>query len=273
MPRLIVVDSITQLPPDARGGMAIAGSHGGVYAAYCAVRAGLRAVIFNDAGIGRERAGVAGLDYLEGFGIAATTVSHRSARIGNGADTQTRGVLSTVNPAAAKLGIKPGMSAGEAARQLLEHAPEIAVAAPEQRETRVSLLPRDENGPAVALLDSAALIGPPDQGQIVVTGSHGGLVGEKPESALKIEAFAAVFNDADLGIDGAGITRLPALDRRGVAAATVSAWSARIGDGPSIYGDGIISHINETARRYGGEIGISARRFVDRMRQAGKERA
>ena len=45
--------------------------------------------------------------------------------------------------------------------------------------------------------------------------------------------FAAVYNDADFGVDDAGISRLPALDARGIAGACVSAWSARIGDGQS----------------------------------------
>ena len=37
------------------------------------------------------------------------------------------------------------------------------------------------------------------------------------------------FNDAGIGKDSAGIGRLPLLQRRGIAALTVSAHSARIG--------------------------------------------
>jgi hypothetical protein len=130
------------------------------------------------------------------------------------------------------------------------------------------LSPPDGDEPGVVLLDSISLVEPSDRGQIVVTGSHGGLLGGRPETASKIDVFAALFNDADIGIDGAGLTRLPALDARGIAAATVSAWSARIGDGRSTYQDGFITHMNETAHRYGAEIGISARDFVELMTQA-----
>jgi hypothetical protein len=231
----------------------------------------VRAVILNDAGIGRDRAGVSGLAYLQELGIPAATVSNRSARSGSGSDAERRGIVSVANAAAAALGVIPQMTAAEATR-LLERAPAWTGQAPEQRETRIDLLPRDRDGPAVALLDSAALMSAQDRGQIVITASHGGLIGDRPETAAKVDVFAAVFNDADLGIDGAGITRLPALDRRGIAAATVSAWSARIGDGRSIYEDGVISHINDTARRHGAAIGISTREFVIRLRQAGKER-
>jgi hypothetical protein len=77
-----------------------------------------------------------------------------------------------------------------------------------------------------------------------------------------VQAFTAVYNDAGVGIDDAGISRLPALDERGIAAATVGAWTARIGDGRSTFEDGVISHLNRTAHELGGEIGMTAREFV-----------
>jgi hypothetical protein len=82
---------------------------------------------------------------------------------------------------------------------------------------------------------------------------------------MKIAAFAAIYNDADRGIDDCGISRLPALDQRGIAGATVSAWSARIGDGLSTYRDGFVSAVNNAAARCGGEIGISAAELVRRL--------
>ena len=59
----------------------------------------------------------------------------------------------------------------------------------------------------------------------MVTGSHGGLLGGRPETP-RAAVFAALYNDADGGIDGAGFTRLPALDARGIAVATYSVWTA-----------------------------------------------
>src|SRR6478735_12780320 len=56
-----VLDSITKLTPDDAGRVVIAGSHGGRYAAYCAARGNVLAVILNDAGVGWEQAGIAGL--------------------------------------------------------------------------------------------------------------------------------------------------------------------------------------------------------------------
>jgi hypothetical protein len=94
-----------------------------------------------------------------------------------------------------------------------------------------------------------------------VTGSHGALVGGRPENALRVDALAALFNDA--GIGAAGVGRLPALDERGIAAATVACDSARIGDGRSTYFDGVLTRVNRTAEAAGARPGMAARRFVE----------
>ena len=101
----LILDSVTVFPPDARGRAAIAASHGGVYAAYLAAKAGISAVILCDAGVGRERAGIGGLDYLEQRGVAAATIGHRTARIGDGADCFARGLISYVNSYAGRAGV------------------------------------------------------------------------------------------------------------------------------------------------------------------------
>ena len=44
----------------------------------------------------------------------------------------------------------------------------------------------------------------------------------------------------------------------GIAAATVAADSARIGDGESTLTEGIISAVNETAHRLGARVGATA---------------
>jgi len=114
---------------------------------------------------------------------------------------------------------------------------------------------------------AAALVGAAQVGKIVVTGSHGGLLGGRPETALKIDALAALFNDAGIGIDEAGVTRLPALDGRGIAAGTVAATSARIGDARSTYDDGILTRVNRRATALGIAPGMTARQFVDIVRR------
>src|SRR4051812_38504114 len=114
----LTFDSVTVLPVEARGHAALAASHGGDYAAYCAAKAGVKAVILCDAGVGRERAGIGGLGYLERLGVAAATISHRSARIGDGADCPARGTISYANTHAVLAGVTPGIKANDALERL-----------------------------------------------------------------------------------------------------------------------------------------------------------
>ncbi len=88
---ILTADSITRIGPEAKGAVVVNGSHGGVYAAYVAAKLGVAAAIFNDAGVGRDQAGIAGLDYLAELGIPAAAVGHMTARIGDGADMMARG--------------------------------------------------------------------------------------------------------------------------------------------------------------------------------------
>lgn len=257
--RALVLDSVTQLGAEARGLVACCASHGGVYAAWYAARRGLAAMILHDAGVGREQAGIGGLAWLAARGIAGACVGHETARIGEGADMMARGRLSFVNAPAAQLGLASGMGCAEAtARLLAAHLPPCLVETP-MEEARHILAPR------VVALDSNGLVGPSDAGCIVVTGSHGGLLGGRPETAVKAAVAAALYNDAGIGIDRAGLSRLPALEARGIAGATVSCFSARIGDGLSTLNDGWISSLNPTAAARGGRIGQSARDFVAAM--------
>jgi hypothetical protein len=64
--------------------------------------------VFNDAGIGKDEAGVAALDLLAAEGLAACTVSHDSACIGFARSTLEEGVVSRVNALAGALGLEPG---------------------------------------------------------------------------------------------------------------------------------------------------------------------
>ncbi len=66
-------------------------------------------------------------------------------------------------------------------------------------------------------------------------------------------------------MDCAGIARLPTLDEDGIPGATVSAASARIGDGRSCYEDGVISHVNATAARLKLEPGMATRQLIERL--------
>ena len=261
----LILDSVTHFPADARGRAAIAASHGGIYAAYFAAKAGVKAVILCDAGVGREQAGIGGLDWLNALGVPAAAISHRSARIGDAADCAKRGVITFSNRLAIALGVVPGLGAREALDRLDRADLPPCPAPPKSEERRFRLDEAEAEGVRVHAIDSAGLVLPEDEGHIVLTGSHGALLGGKPETAIKIPVFAAVYNDADFGIDDAGIARLPVLDARGIAGACVSAWSARIGDGQSTYHDGFVTAVNARGRACGGETGISAKELVARL--------
>src|SRR5689334_19218012 len=97
----LVVDSATRLGPDAAGAVVVCGSHGGLYPAGLAARAGVRAIVFNDAGIGRHQAGIAGVHWLDSLGIPAVALDHDSARIGDAADMLANGRVSMANDIAA----------------------------------------------------------------------------------------------------------------------------------------------------------------------------
>lgn len=253
----VLAPTVTVLPPQARGHVLICGSHGGRYPGTLALLAGVRAAIFNDAGIGLDEAGIGSLALLASFGVAAAAASHGSCRIGDAEDMLARGLISRCNVVASTCGVAIGMSCAEASA-LLARAPWKNASLDKPEEARGEW-PVAIGARRIVLADSAALVHPErDRGAIVVTGSHGGLIGGDPRKALKADAFAAVFNDAGIGRDEAGVTRLLALDARGIAAFTVAAASARIGEAGSSFRDGAISRLNQMARRLGAGEGMPA---------------
>ncbi|MCE2396552.1 hypothetical protein J4G02_18630 [Candidatus Poribacteria bacterium] len=244
-----VADSITKLGPQFRGTVLVAGSHGGSYCGYLAALAGLRGVIFNDAGIGLDNAGIGALDYLQRLGMAAATVAHTSARIGDGADMF----------AAKALGCAVDQPCGEAA-EAMQQGKAFEGNAPAYLETRKLLR---EAPVRVITCDSASLVEPNDSDAIIITGSHGGRLAGRPGYGLAVQARGAVFNDAGVGIDMAGVQRLEILDQNSIPAVTVDAMTARIGDACSAWENGIISHINKQAANRGVSVGMTVPTFVE----------
>ena len=114
-------------------------------------------------------------------------------------------------------------------------------------------------------MDSISLVTNQDREKIIVSGSHGGMLGKDPNTALKYDAFAGFFHDAGVGKADAGITRLEPLNERGIIAGTVDGMSARIGDGVSVYNDGVISHLNEVAETAGGKVGLPLKKFIEKL--------
>jgi hypothetical protein len=214
-----------------------------------AARAGVRAILVNDAGIGRDGAGIGGLALLDALGVPAVAIDAFSARIGDAADMLARGRVSRANETAAALGVAPGQSAAGAVDRL-------------EGASASSDLPRDTTKPGgrevlafagnrIVLLDSVGEIEAGDEGACLVTGSHAGLPEQALGRAVPVTPALLVLNDAGLGIEEAGVRALAPLARRGVAAVAVSAESARIGEGRSSWNDGILSRVNALAASRG----------------------
>ena len=254
-----LADSITKLGPQFRGTVLVAGSHGGSYCGYLAALAGLRGVIFNDAGIGLDNAGIGALDYLQRLRMAAATVAHTSARIGDGADMLARGRISCCNATARTLGCAVDQPCRDAA-EAMQHGKAFEGNAPAYLETRKLLR---EVLVRVIACDSASLVEPDDTDMIIITGSHGGRLAGRPGYGLAVQARGAVFNDAGVGVDMAGVQRLEILDQNFTPAVTVDAMTARIGDARSAWENGIISHINTQAARRGVTVGMTVPTFVE----------
>ncbi|MEM8787216.1 MAG: hypothetical protein AAGE76_03055 [Pseudomonadota bacterium] len=260
-----LLDSITDIAAGHAGAVIVSGSHGGLYPATMASRGGARAAILVDAGVGLDRAGVAGVEALDATGMAAAAAATMSCRIGDASDVLARGVLSVANAAARALGLHAGQPVAEAVRRLSaaplprEHLPEVSEA---RREVSLPF------GGAVVLVDSASLVGPEDAGRLVVTGSHGGLIGGDPARALKAAAAAAAFHDAGRGPQNVALQRLPALDAKGIPAVCVASDSARIGDAGSCYATGVLSAANAAATSVGARPGALLKEWLATLAEA-----
>lgn len=112
---VLLLDSITEIRQGDAGSVVISGSHGGLSAASYAVPVPLAICFFNDAGIGKDEAGIAGLALLD---YPAAAYSHISARIGDPLDGWSHGLLTSVNGPAQAAGISAGMTVAEAAKRL-----------------------------------------------------------------------------------------------------------------------------------------------------------
>ncbi len=118
--RIVIVDTTSDVNESNNMDIIITGSHGGINASEYLGKLKVKGVISNDAGIGKNEAGIAGMKALDKYDIPAVAVSTMSAKIGNGTSTYEQGSLSATNELAKKLGISQGMSAIEAADIMLE---------------------------------------------------------------------------------------------------------------------------------------------------------
>lgn len=118
--RIVIVDTSSEVDQSNNMDIIITGSHGGVNACEYMANLKIKGMVSNDAGIGKNEAGIAGMKALDKYDIPAVAVATMSAKIGNGTSTYEQGRLSATNELAKKLGISEGMSAIEAADIMLE---------------------------------------------------------------------------------------------------------------------------------------------------------
>ena len=267
---IITASSSATAPASCRNNVLVSGSYGGEYNAYHAAKHALRGVVLNDAGVGKDNAGISGLAYLDRIGLAAATADARTCHIGDGDDMLAQGVISFANQAAAHLGCAAGQTVRECAEAMRKGL--IVDATPPEIAGGKRTIMHDVPGePRVICLDAAPMLEPGDAGAIVITGSHAALFRGRPDDVVKPDVAAIFFSDAGVGKDQAGIKRLRLLDERNIAAGTAAADSAPIGYARAIYRDGILSHVNDTALRRGARPGMSVETFVKRLIETARQ--
>jgi hypothetical protein len=259
--RICTAPSSATATGDCRGNVLISGSYGGEYNAWHAARWGIRGVVLNDAGIGKDEGGIRGLSWLDGIGLPAAAADAWTCHIGDPEHMLAHGTVSRVNRAASRLGCIPGQSVRNCAERM-QTGPVIEASLPAVEGGRRKVISNTPGEPAVTCLDAAPMLEAGDAGSIVVTGSHAALFRGKPDGVINVDVRAIFFSDAGVGLDNAGIARLPTLDQRGIAAATASVESAPIGDALGIYHDGVMSFINSTAASLGARPGMSIQAFI-----------
>ncbi len=268
---IVTASSSATAPEDCRNNVLVSGSYGGEYNAFHAAKRPLRGVVLNDAGVGKDGAGISGLAYLDRIGLAAAAADARSCHIGDGDDMLAQGTISFVNQAAARLGCAAGQSV-RACAELMLRGPVIDRPPPEIAGGKRFVV-RDVPGePRVVCLDAAPMLEAGDAGAIAITGSHAALFRGRPDDVVRPAVSAIVFSDGGVGKDQAGISRLRLLDERGIAAAAASADSAPIGNARAIYRDGVLSHVNATAEAAGATPGMTVSAFVDLLIGSARQR-
>src|SRR5690606_11405605 len=121
--------------------------------------------------------------WLANLGIAACAVDHRSARIGDAADMLATGTVTHVNEVAAVHGCLPGHTCRQVVACLLANASEPPdPVLGEMGQTRLRIASTGHR--PVWALDSVTLANDGDRRAVVVTGSHGALLGGRPDDGL-----------------------------------------------------------------------------------------
>jgi len=262
---IVLLDSLGDLQPNNTCPILVCASHCGDNGTLArkVKDCHVKAVFLNNAGIGKNQAGISGLKYYEAEDILACAVDHNSAEIGVAYDTWEFGIISHTNGLAEVLGIQIGDSVQEAVgkiNQLFNKATLTEV----KKNSETPIDEKSENqckvgekkqvqthidGVSVTLTDSITFLNDDNAGDIVVCGSHGGL--SAGEYAQKRRVKAVFFNDAGIGKNSAGVKSLESLSDAGILACAVDCMSAEIFNGQDILDNGIITVCNQLAKSKG----------------------
>lgn len=257
---LILLDSLGDLQPDNTSPIFVCASHCGDNGAFAQKlkNCGVEAVFLNNAGIGKNQAGISGLAHYEAADILACAVDHNSAEIGVARDTWNSGVISHTNGQAIAAGIQIGDTVQEAVARI---SPKINTSSwseknidplqtgGENQPTKVDIKKQTHiqlDGKTITVTDSITFLNESNAGDVVVCGSHGGV--SAGHYAQKHRLRAVFFNDAGIGKNNAGIKSLDSLNNLGILACTVDCMSAEIFNGQDALDNGIISVCNQLAK-------------------------
>ncbi|WP_430332829.1 hypothetical protein [Rhodococcus sp. ACT016] len=127
--KIVVMDSMSQVETGDGGRILVAASNGGQESGRLAIEIDCALAVFNDAGIGKESAGISGIVAMGEAGIPGAAVGHDSAEISNGMDMWHNGVLSYVNGPAYEAGLRVGDTVRSGVRAFAQRI------APERVET------------------------------------------------------------------------------------------------------------------------------------------
>ncbi|WP_282035529.1 hypothetical protein [Saccharicrinis aurantiacus] len=273
---IVLLDSLGDLQVGNSYPILVCGSHCGGNRDLAAHinKCGVKAVFLNSAGVGKNQAGIRGLQHYESEHVLACAVDNFSAEIGIAQDTWESGVVSHISPQAEAAGIQIGDSVKAAVAKISDNI--IQTSSVQVSEDSISHIDNKEEGSSkgelkkqtqtqiagvdVTVTDSITFLNENNSGDIVVCGSHGGL--SAGDYAKKRGVRAVFFNDAGIGKNNAGVKSLDLLSEAGILACTVDCMSAEIFNGADVLANGIITVCNQVASSKNIKVKMSVKEAI-----------
>ena len=162
------------------------------------------------------------------------------------------GQISRVNVLAERCGVERGMLVVDAARALSTQEPGDAAASTKVRRKVVG---ETSDGHQIVVTDSIVFARHEDSANVLVTAGHTGSTGAK--FIEEVSPWGFICADGGIAKNGSGYAGLPVLDEVGLAGACYDVMTAAMGDAYDAWDRGIISRVNELAKRRGVATGQS----------------